>query len=245
MWERAPCSCRLEIVFMRDLYLSVSPSSCHCTQWVGAPSEWQKTNTSQPRRVTFHISVIKASRASLCDSGLADVGSVANHSASFTWAVPAPSYFSPLWRHIRSLLNVNTFRAGQESDRETDEGLLKGPVCVCVRVCVWVCLCFCPPASGKGPLTTSRIPPSALYSLGTCQPDVEPLHWQPQIQPPQHGDPHSRDAAPTFTSQNRAALYARQPNKDMQFLHCNFFAPYSKSRKTLIDETFTWSFAIK
>lgn len=113
-------------------------------------------------------------------------------------------FFYPLVlqrRHTRSLLNVNTFRAGQEGDRETDEGLLKGPVCVC-------CVCVLCLSAGLwvGSLTTSRIPPSATCSPGTCQPDVEPLYWQPQIPPPQHGDPHSRNASPTFTSHNRAAL---------------------------------------
>lgn len=241
MWERAPCSCRLEIVFMRDLYLSVSPSSCHCTQWVGAPSEWQKTNTSQPRRVTFHISVIKASRASLRDSGLADVGSMANHSASFTWAVPAPSYFSTLWRHIRSLLNVNTFRAGQESDRETDEGLLKGPVCVCACVCECVCVFV------DRPLVRVPSPPQESFHLPRTP-------WEPASQMWSHftGNPkfnHLNMVIHTHAMQPPLSLHRTGPrcergSQDMQFLQCNFFALKVK-KNTDRWSLYTKSFAIK
>lgn len=129
MWERAPCSCRQELLFMGDLDLSVSPRSCHCTQWVGVVSamtenKYSSTQTTQP---------LVSPCASPCDACLADMGSAANCSASFTWAASAPSYFST----IRSLLNVNMFRAGQLGDRETDEGLLKGPVCVCVVFVGW------------------------------------------------------------------------------------------------------------
>lgn len=38
MWERASCSCSQENVFMGDLKSSVSPCSCHCTQWTGVAS---------------------------------------------------------------------------------------------------------------------------------------------------------------------------------------------------------------
>lgn len=44
-------------------------------------------------------------------------------------------FFCPLVfrrQSIRSLLNVNMLRAGQQGDRETDEGVLKGPMCVYV-----------------------------------------------------------------------------------------------------------------
>lgn len=46
MWEWAPSSCCQENVFMRDVYMSVSPCSCHWTQWVGVASSMTENKYS-------------------------------------------------------------------------------------------------------------------------------------------------------------------------------------------------------
>lgn len=72
---------------MGDLYPSVSPFSCHCTQWVGVAS-WMTENKHSSSQTT-DISY-QCDKSLLClpvppcvSFRLAGVGSVVNRSASF------------------------------------------------------------------------------------------------------------------------------------------------------------------
>lgn len=200
MWERASCSCSQENVFMGDLKSSVSPCSCHCTQWTGVASSVTENKYSSTQ--TTDISY-RHDKSHLC----LHVPHCASL-VSLTWAawqttlpvsqellryrlIFLPSCFSEMAHQISvKCKHVQGRAGGWQGDWWRAAERPSACVCVlCLSADLWV-----------RSLTTSTIPPSASYSPGTCQPDVEPLHRQLQIPPPQHGDPHSRNAAPTFTS---------------------------------------------
>lgn len=158
MWEREDSVFLQSGVFTGDLYPSASPFSCRCTQWVWVwCPRWQKANTTRPKRLTFHIREIKkASCVCVCLSCHWH-GQCGERFSWFNLSCFSNFFLYHLvtlrW-HISSVLNVNMFRAGLECDRETNEGLLKGYVCVCVCGVSWQ-------ASGQGPSPPQTALPSA------------------------------------------------------------------------------------
>lgn len=108
--------------------------------WVWSP-QWQKTNSlSQTTDISLHRDKrLRCFPACLCVCLVyrAGVGSVANHSASFTWpAEMLMSWFSETAHLI--WVNVNMFRAGARRwQRDWWSRPLKGPVCMCVVFVSW------------------------------------------------------------------------------------------------------------
>lgn len=94
----------------------------------------RKQTQARPRRLTFHISAITTSCASVCVSVRAWRGQRGAPLCQFHVSCFVAVLFFPR-PGVRSLLNVNTFKAGLEGDRETNEGLLKG--CVCDEFVGW------------------------------------------------------------------------------------------------------------
>lgn len=178
--------------------------------------------------MAFHVCVLQASRVSLqrvscLEWALWQTTTTRQfHMSCFS----AVLFFYPLVfqrQHDGALLNVNMFRAGPA------DGL------GCWRaLCVSVSVQHLLTGPWVGSLTTSKLLTSASYSLETCQPDVEPLYWQPQTPPPHHGDPHSCNSAPL--SLHITELRCKQQARCSMFLPWKKFGvhPTQRLRKTLI-----------
>lgn len=163
--ERAPYSCHQESLFVGE--------ACVCLSAHTEDGRGILNNRNKSRLWRLFISAWSKRHVFVCLCVcVADMCSVANRSANFTWAclVFLPSCF--FYRHgIRSPLNVNMLRAGQQGDRETDEGLLKASMCVCVHQLA--------PGKGPSPLQqvlhlprTPREPVSQMWSHFTGNPQT-------------------------------------------------------------------------